>query len=433
MPPGWRVIAPDLRGFRGVGPSFEHVGLERGEHGQTRRRRVRADEPPRGGPAGHWRAVDGRLRGAVAHAQRGRRASPASMLAATRATADSPEAQAARERMVALAAREGPAGVAKEMVPVLLGATTRREQPDLAEVLVHLITANSTDGIVAGILAIKERPDSTDLLPSITCPTLVIRGEEDALISAAECSGDGAGDSRGRAGGHSRGGPLAEPRGAAACSARRCASSWRRFHRPEVTGPRYDVRHVPFLCLRARAVLVPGRRARPALRPGRLHATFDKILDTYVRDGYVYYLALQKERGALDRYLASLDVPRAQGRRLVEGRPGGVLAQCVQRVRPRHGDWCVSDQGALDRVSAQEHPADSRRVRDDEASRSRRDDDARRDREERHRQVRRRPSGAGAGPRGDWRRTVAQRGVRRRRPRAPVDGRRRRNAPPEPV
>jgi hypothetical protein len=40
------------------------------------------------------------------------------------------------------------------------------------------------------------------------------------------------------------------------------------------------------------------------------HATFDKILDTYVRDGYVYYLALQKERGPLDRYIASLDVPR---------------------------------------------------------------------------------------------------------------------------
>ena len=43
----------------------------------------------------------------------------------------------------------------------------------------------------------------------------------------------------------------------------------------------------------------------------RLHAPFDKILDTYVRDGYVYYQALQKEHMPLDRYLASLDVPRA--------------------------------------------------------------------------------------------------------------------------
>jgi len=51
--------------------------------------------------------------------------------------------------------------------------------------------------------------------------------------------------------------------------------------------------------------------ARP-LAQVDLHATFDKILDTYVRDGYVYYLALQKERGALDRYVSSLDVPRAR-------------------------------------------------------------------------------------------------------------------------
>ncbi len=64
------------------------------------------------------------------------------------------------------------------------------------------------------------------------------------------------------------------------------------------------------------AVLAPARpRAQTA--PGSLHAPLDKILDTYVRDGFVYYLALQKERGALDRYLASLDVPRAR----IEGWP----------------------------------------------------------------------------------------------------------------
>src|SRR6476646_2254446 len=40
------------------------------------------------------------------------------------------------------------------------------------------------------------------------------------------------------------------------------------------------------------------------------HSAFDHVLDTYVRDGYVYYLALQKDRAALDRYVASLDLPR---------------------------------------------------------------------------------------------------------------------------
>lgn len=41
---------------------------------------------------------------------------------------------------------------------------------------------------------------------------------------------------------------------------------------------------------------------------GDPHALFDRILDTYVRDGYVYYKALRSERAALDRYIASLDV-----------------------------------------------------------------------------------------------------------------------------
>jgi hypothetical protein len=48
----------------------------------------------------------------------------------------------------------------------------------------------------------------------------------------------------------------------------------------------------------------------PARAQSDLHAPFDKILDLYVRDGYVYYQALQKDRGALDRYIASLDIPR---------------------------------------------------------------------------------------------------------------------------
>ncbi len=42
--------------------------------------------------------------------------------------------------------------------------------------------------------------------------------------------------------------------------------------------------------------------------PADLHAPLDRILDTYVRDGYVYYNALKAGRAALDRYVTSLDV-----------------------------------------------------------------------------------------------------------------------------
>jgi hypothetical protein len=42
-----------------------------------------------------------------------------------------------------------------------------------------------------------------------------------------------------------------------------------------------------------------------------LHQPLELILDTYVRDGLVYYRALRTERGRLDRYISSLDVPSA--------------------------------------------------------------------------------------------------------------------------
>jgi hypothetical protein len=37
-----------------------------------------------------------------------------------------------------------------------------------------------------------------------------------------------------------------------------------------------------------------------------LHRPFDEILDTYVRDGLVYYYALRQERAKFDRYVAAL-------------------------------------------------------------------------------------------------------------------------------
>jgi hypothetical protein len=49
----------------------------------------------------------------------------------------------------------------------------------------------------------------------------------------------------------------------------------------------------------------------PASAADPLHRQLDQILDLYVRDGLVYYRALQSDRGRLDRYVAALDVPAA--------------------------------------------------------------------------------------------------------------------------
>jgi hypothetical protein len=42
-----------------------------------------------------------------------------------------------------------------------------------------------------------------------------------------------------------------------------------------------------------------------------LHRPLDQILDVNVRDGLVYYRALRSDRGRLDRYVATLNVPQA--------------------------------------------------------------------------------------------------------------------------
>lgn len=60
--------------------------------------------------------------------------------------------------------------------------------------------------------------------------------------------------------------------------------------------------------------LVSARSAQQAPPPpgsDPLHRPLDQILDVNVRDGLVYYRALQSSRGSLDRYVASLNVPAA--------------------------------------------------------------------------------------------------------------------------
>jgi pimeloyl-ACP methyl ester carboxylesterase len=103
------------------------------------------------------------------------------VLADTRAEADTPEGVEGRKRMLTLAREKGPSAVADEMVPKLLGATTGATRPDLVERVRALALANSADAIAGAVTALMTRPDSTPLLPSIHCPTLIVVGDEDVV------------------------------------------------------------------------------------------------------------------------------------------------------------------------------------------------------------------------------------------------------------
>jgi pimeloyl-ACP methyl ester carboxylesterase len=180
-------VAPDLRGFRGSGPSFEDPALTARDitmasYAKDVLALMTHLEIGRAVVAGVS------MGGYVAFAML--REAPARvaglLLANTRATADTPEGRAARDRMIDLVEREGVAAIAREMVPKLLGETTHREQPDLDEAVRHLVEFNGVDGIAAALSALKNRPDSTPQLSSIACPTWILAGEEDVLIPRAD-------------------------------------------------------------------------------------------------------------------------------------------------------------------------------------------------------------------------------------------------------
>lgn len=107
------------------------------------------------------------------------------ILANTRADADSPDTRAGRAESIRLVEKRGTAALVDKMLPRLVGATTRRDRPDVVAAVRGRGAAQPADGVVAGLKALRDRTDSTPDLANITVPTLVIAGAEDELIPPA--------------------------------------------------------------------------------------------------------------------------------------------------------------------------------------------------------------------------------------------------------
>jgi 3-oxoadipate enol-lactonase len=103
------------------------------------------------------------------------------ILADTRPQADTPAAVDARKALLQIVRDHGPSAVAEQMLPKLLGQTTQNTRPEIVDRVRSLVLASSADAIAGAIHALMTRPDSTPLLASIHVPTLVIVGAEDAL------------------------------------------------------------------------------------------------------------------------------------------------------------------------------------------------------------------------------------------------------------
>ena len=107
------------------------------------------------------------------------------ILADTRPGADTDEAKANRENVALLALSQGPGAVADLLIPKLLSDYTRQRQPLVEQSVRQMINAATPEGIAAASRGMALRSDASDLLSSISCPTLVVVGEQDILTPPA--------------------------------------------------------------------------------------------------------------------------------------------------------------------------------------------------------------------------------------------------------
>jgi len=181
-PPGWRVLAPDMRGCGGSEPDdrpdsttlslddYAHDVLALLDH--LRVARVVVAGLSMGGYTAFalLRLAPERIAGLV--------------LCNTKAEADSEEAKSGRRDMLRLLDREGITGVASTLTPRLLGVTTRAARPQVDQSVRAMAVRNAADGLRAAITRMMNRADSTCLLPNIKCPTLVVVSDEDVVTPA---------------------------------------------------------------------------------------------------------------------------------------------------------------------------------------------------------------------------------------------------------
>lgn len=104
------------------------------------------------------------------------------ILADTRPGADSEEGKANREKVAQLVEEQGSGAIADLQIPNLLAEYTRKHHSDVEARVRQMINAATSAGIAAASRGMALRADSTDLLTRISCPTLVVVGENDGVI-----------------------------------------------------------------------------------------------------------------------------------------------------------------------------------------------------------------------------------------------------------
>ena len=104
----------------------------------------------------------------------------------TKAPADSAEARTGRLQAANDVLERGTEPFFQNMIPRLLGETTRETRPDLVEGALRMMRKMSPDDVAQVQRGMASRPDSVDTLKTINVPTLLVTGDEDILTGISE-------------------------------------------------------------------------------------------------------------------------------------------------------------------------------------------------------------------------------------------------------
>lgn len=183
LPGRWRWLAPDLRGFgRSESSADEDSPLAMDLFADDLAAFLDARDVERAVVCGL--SMGGYVSFALWNWHPERVA--ALVLCDTRAGADTEEKRRGRRELATRVGREGASAAADALLPKLLSDETRRARPEVVDAVRSMIESTPPATIVRALEGMARRPDSTELLPGVEVPTLILMGEDDAVTIRAD-------------------------------------------------------------------------------------------------------------------------------------------------------------------------------------------------------------------------------------------------------
>ncbi len=104
------------------------------------------------------------------------------ILCNTKATGDDEEAKRKRYEVAEKAFKPGMPLITRELLPKLISQEASKNDPEVVRLLEYMMLKQRPDAVAAAARGMAKRPDRTELLKKMDLPTLIITGDEDAIM-----------------------------------------------------------------------------------------------------------------------------------------------------------------------------------------------------------------------------------------------------------